>query len=141
MNNNDSKIKELMEKVELQKAGLGPKPKAVYTTNCIVEINGRTCKNLNIMTKSELVDCLSYILESNHWANEARKRLGLSEVDAVLESGYSAKDYEADFKIRLSILNYNERKQKLDQTEAKLKALMSEDARTANALEDLEKSI
>lgn len=137
MNKNDEKIAELLKKVTAQRAALPSKPRASYITNCVVVIRGNTV-NLNVLDKDGLVTSFAMFLAEDFYKVEARKRLGLVSVSKMFGSDYTLADWEADFKTRLAILDWNEKKASLDKTEAKLKALMSEDSKTASALADLE---
>jgi 5-formaminoimidazole-4-carboxamide-1-beta-D-ribofuranosyl 5'-monophosphate synthetase len=72
--------------------------------------------------------------------SEAATRLGVVVPEASF-GGYTVYEWEEDFKLRISILKWEEKKRKLEETEKKLSALVSEEARTEMELEKIAKSL
>jgi len=135
----DDKIKALLSKVESQKAGLGTKPKASWTTNGIFKYhNSNDYFNLNTVKDTQiLVNALATLLEKEQLQNLAAERLGVTSNSFVWD-GYSVAEWEGDFKRRVEIIEWEKRKAQLDDTKKKLNSLVSEDAKTEMALADIE---
>lgn len=139
MSNNDEKIKQLLEKVEEQQAGLGKKPRGTWLTNGIFKYSNSNFFNLNTVQDFKvLIDALAFLLEKNLLQSSAAEKLGL-ETAAFEWNGYPIEDWEADFKKRIEIVNWQARKVQLDQTKKKLKSLISAETKTSMELEDIAK--
>jgi uncharacterized protein YlaN (UPF0358 family) len=54
-------------------------------------------------------------------------------------NGFSAVDYIEDFKTRISLIKWNQKKELLTNTEKKLQSLVSEEARTEMELDSISK--
>jgi hypothetical protein len=139
MAKNDEVIKSLMAKVAEQKEALGSKPKVAWRTNGVFKFSDDKHLNLNVVNNAnQLVIALSHILSQDRATNEAAKLLGVSPVKFDWY-GYSTEDWTEDFKTRISILQWEANKVKLDMTQAKLATLVSEEARTEMELESISK--
>jgi len=139
MSKNDDKIKVLLAKVEEMKSSLGTKPKVSWLTNAVFKYKDGAYFNLNtVKDPSDLVTALSYLLEKESLTNEAAKRLGVESKSFVWD-GFSVSEWEKDFKKRVEVIKWDEKKANLDATQKKLNQLMSEDARTGAELENIEK--
>jgi len=137
---NDSKIKQLMAKVEEQKNALGTKPRAKWNTNAVFKYPNGDFVNLNTVNEGDfgkLVDALSFLLTTESVRQKASERLGVP-VEEFKHGGYSIKEWEEDFKLRIGIVQFDDRKRKLDATTKKLKSLISEDTRTEMELDEIE---
>jgi hypothetical protein len=141
-NKNDTRIKELKAKVEEQKVKLGKKPRATFLTNAVFndENGGPSPVNLNVLrSKEDIVKFAAKLvgLQSNH-----EKACNLLDIDIIplVVSRYPVSDWLEDVKTRVKIIEFEENQKKLDATQAKLDQLLSEDAKTELALEDIEKS-
>lgn len=141
MAKNDDMIKQLMGKVAAQKESLGTKPKVSWKTNGVFKFNDKDYFNLNTISNPEqLVSALAYMLGNQRSLNDAGNRLGVAIPDATYNS-YTVYEWEEDFKLRISVLKWEEKKRQLDETEKKLAALVSEEARTEMELEKIAKSL
>jgi hypothetical protein len=139
MSVNDDKIKQLLVKVEEQKAGLGPKPRAHWETNGIFKYSDKSFFNLNtVQNFQQLVDALAFLLEKTLFQNSASEKLGVTG-KAFEWNGYPIEDWQADFKKRIEIVNWQARKVQLDQTKKKLKSLISAETKTEMEIEELSK--
>jgi hypothetical protein len=137
MAKNDDTIKNLMAKVAEKKATLGIKPRAVWLTNAVFKYDGSNHLNLNTVSDSKpLVEALSFLLSRQAMMEKAGEMLGVTVAEFEWY-GYSLSDWVSDFKTRLSIVNWEAEKNKLNALESKLAALVSEEARTEMALEDI----
>jgi hypothetical protein len=137
---NDVVIKALMTKVEAQKKDLGTRPKAVLNTNGIFKYpDGSKHLTLSVTRDpADLVDALSTLLDKVSSREKASKLLGVP-VPSFQWNGYSVEDYVADFKNRIKLLEWEAKKVTLDATQAKLSALVSEEARTEMELAEIAK--
>lgn len=141
MAKNDDKIKALLGKVEEQRAGLGTKPKAAWTTNGIFKYPDGKFFNINTVKDSRnFVEALSFLLEKESLMSQAAGRLGVPFKEYSLE-GYTTSEWEKDFKKRIECVAWDEKKAQLEATEKKLKTLVSEEARTEMELADIESSL
>ncbi|MFA7219325.1 MAG: hypothetical protein WC119_02340 [Synergistaceae bacterium] len=137
MSNNDVMIKELLAKVDEQTKALGNKPRSVLVTNGVFKRNSQDFFNINTVSDvSVLAEALAFLMTREDYFSKACKALGIGSIKSKWE-GYTLKEWQEDFQLRKDIIEYNARKSKLDATKAKLKGLMSEDARTASELESI----
>lgn len=137
---NDGKIKQLMQKVEEQRAALGTKPRAKWNTNAVFKYPNGDYVNLNTVNAGDfgkLVDAMAYLLTTEGLRAEASERLGV-EAEPFTHGGYTIEEWEEDFKLRIGIVGYDGRKKKLAALEKKLKGLISEGTRTEMELEEIE---
>ena len=143
MAKNDDMIKQLMSKVAAQKESLGTKPKVSWKTNGVFKFeDGKDYFNINTVQNSEpLVKALAYLLQRSSLYEEASKRLEVPVPSDLGFGGYSVQEWTEDFKLRISVLKWEEKKRQLDETEKKLAALVSEEARTEMELEKIAKSL
>lgn len=137
---NDSMIQELLAKVEIQKKALGTKPRGTWITNGVFKFSSSDFININIVTDfSRLGAALGFLLVQEEAFDKGCKSLG---IDGTFKwDGYTRKEWEEDFRMRVSIIRYDANKKKLEAAQAKLNSLISEDARTAMELEDLKNLI
>jgi hypothetical protein len=139
MAKNDDLIKQLMAKVAEQKAALGAKPKVSWKTNGVFKFDDNKYLNINIVDAQSLIEAMAYIIRVDGAFKEAAERLGFSSYGGADFNGYTSDEWESDFKLRISILKWEEKKKKLEETERKLAALVSEEARTEMELEKISK--
>ncbi len=142
MAKNDERIKELIKITEAKKAALGTKPKAAWKTNGIFKV-AMVEKHLNLNTVNNvetLVDALAALLIYRTSIQEAEKILGL-QLSERQHDGYPLSDWVADFKLRISMIKYDEEKKKIEALETQLKSLISEDCKTEMALDEITKSL
>lgn len=136
--NNDAVIKELLQKVEEQKNGLGTRTKVAWVTNGIFKRDANSFFNLNtVVDVSVLANALGFLISQEGAFHEACKRLGVKS--EYKWDGYTVEDWEEDFRTRISIIEYDKRKKTLDATRQKLNSLVSEETRTENELEEIKK--
>lgn len=137
MNNNDTKINELMLKVAQKKEELGSKPKFVLNTNGLFKNPNGTSVNINTVNDESTVVYLTSILVGLEDAH--KKACEILGVDVIFKhDGFTLKDWVSDFKNRIALIKWNQKKTELDNAEKKLAGLMSEDAKTSQALKELE---
>lgn len=135
---NDAAIKELMEKVEEQKAGLGKREKVAWQTNGIFKRDADNFFNLNTVSNFNILAfALGFLIREESSFQEACQRLGI--VGEFKWDGYSVKDWEEDFKTRVKLVEWDNRKKQLEATQKRLSQLVSEEARTEMELDDIKK--
>lgn len=138
MAKNDDKIKTLLAKVEEQKAGLGKAPKAAYDTNAVFKYRDGSFVNLNTVRDPQpLVEALAYLLEKEQLHTAAAERLGVP-VKEFIWDGHPVSEWEGDFKKRIEVFKWEQKKAQLEETKKKLKALVSEEAKTEMELSNIE---
>lgn len=139
MAKNDTRIKEMMAVVAEKRAALGDKPRASWKTNGIIKFDGGHINLNTVNSASILVDTLSKIISIKSSHEEAEKILGIKSPFEF--NGNSFNDYVDDFKMRLAMIQYDEKKRALTASETRLAALVSEEARTEMELDAIEKSL
>lgn len=138
MAKHDTKIKQLLSKIEAEKKSLGKRPRAVLNTNGLFRFDNSNHFNLNTVSDvGYLVRALGFLLEKQATQAEAAKRLGV-EGYVFDWKGYSLEDWEADFKMRADTIAWNAKQKKLQALQKKLKDLRSEEAKTGDALSEIE---
>jgi hypothetical protein len=131
MSNNDKKINDLLVVINEKKKTIGVKPRAAWKTNGILKYDNGTHVNINtVTTMAACIDAVAFLLRGQAFYKEAAKLLAVPHSDEM-------ELYLEDFKLRASIIKWDEEKKKLDALERKLKDLRSEDAKTADALSDI----
>ncbi len=141
MTKHDEKIKQLLSKVDSEKKKLGTKPKISWNTNCLFRYDDNRHFNLNTVKDTNvLVEALAFLLEKQAMQTEAAKRLGVGCSDFEWR-GFSAKDWEEDFRLKAELIAWNVQKNKLADLQKQLKGLVSEEAKTEMALADIEKML
>lgn len=133
--NNDETIKNLLQAVDNKRAELGPKPKTVWLTNSIFKFNESEHINLNTAKPVHIIKALAYLIEKKNSWDAAIQMIGAKE--SFEWYGYSFNDWVADFKTRINIVEWDSKKVQLDAMEAKLKGLVSEEARTGMELDSI----
>jgi len=139
MSKNDEKIKTLIAAVEKQKKDMGKRPRVSFETNGLFTTAEGKRLNLNTVGDSQvLVEQLASLLVAEVFNGQAAEMLGL-EAPPITRANYSVADWTGDFKQQIKLLDFRVKKKKLDKLNEKLGKLMSEDARTANELDNIEK--
>lgn len=141
MAKNDDTIKNLMNKVAEKKATLGAKPKVSWKTNAVFKYDSNNYFNLNTISDTKtLVEALSFLIMRQTNNVKAAELLGV-EVSEFEWAGYTISDWTEDFKTRTSVIKWEAEKNKLNALESKLASLVSEEAKTEMALEDIAKML
>lgn len=132
---NDKQIEDYRKKVEAKHKELGEKPNPRYITNQLLKL-GDKAQNLNLLRSVKAcVEVTRHLQVQVLAQDKANQLLG---TDEKLElGGYSADDWVADLRARVDLLQWQEEKTKLDAMDKKLSNLLSEDAKTANAIADI----
>jgi len=137
MSKNDSRVKDLISKLEDKKKSLGSKPKKAWETNALFKYADGKVVNLNtIQSNHKAIETLSYLLGVSRSHQEACKLLGLDF--AFNWDGYSLEEWTADLKTCVDKIKYAEEEKKFKELEKKLNSLVSKEARTGMELDDIE---
>lgn len=138
MSANDKQIEQYREAVENKREEMGAKPNPSWITNQLLQLDPHDTAKLNLNLLNDEAKCVDAVrllmlqVQAHDAANEA-----LSTNLKLMIGGYSSEDWITDIKSRLSIIQWNAEKVKLDKMDKKLQALLSEDAKTANAIADI----
>lgn len=129
---NDARISQYREAIEIKRSQLGEKPKLAYTTNALLELDG-TKINLNTLNSEEqCVGIVARLLALDDQMVNANKLLGTS---VTLKFGdYRVGQWVGDIKLRVQLLKWEQQKKKLTEMDNQLKTLLSDDAKTADAI-------
>lgn len=142
---NDQKVQQLMAVVEERKEEIKKLSKRqAWRTNQAFRFDDRDLGNKPMINLNTVNDersiCLmmSFLLEKeNHWT-EAREMLGLDK-EPFQWNGFTITDWKDDLKDRLDRIQIDDKKKQLATLEKKLSKLLSEEARNAKELDEIEK--
>lgn len=133
--NNDQQIKQYREKVEAKRKELGEKPKIAYDTNGVLPLDGNKF-NLNILRNLEAcVDLASQLIARRDAQDTANEILG-TDIQIKL-GGFTIDQWLGDIKLRVQTMKWDVENKKLQAMDAKLAELLSDDAKTADAIADI----
>ena len=138
MSTNDKQIKQYRMAVDKKREEMGPEPRPSWITNQLLQLDPHNQSKLNLNLLNDEAKCVDAVrllmlqVQAHDAANEA---LG-TNLKLVI-SGYSSDDWIADIKQRLEVIRWKDEKVKLGNMDKKLQALLSEDAKTANAISDI----
>lgn len=132
MSKNDARVAQLRLDIEAKKTALKNRSsRFVPVTNCSLELDGQRY-NLNVLKQDEIL-LVGAKIQSLITAATAL----WGKADGVVVSGYKLEDWLTDLKSRIEVVSVKAEEAKLAQLDTQLKQLLSEDARTANALDDI----
>jgi len=131
---NDAQIKKFRKTIETKRAALGTKPKLGYVTNASIVIDTVRI-NLNTLNEDQCVDLVIRLLAQSDYNSKANELLGTNIKPKV--GDFTTTEWIADIKLRVQLLSWESDKKKLTAMDAKLTDLMSEGARTADAIADI----
>lgn len=134
MSTNDKTIEDYRKKIEDKRGKLGTKPKLSYESNGILILNNKTT-NINILNTSECRKMLAEILLLKFGEGLVDKELGTKTPNELFD------DYIKDIKQKILINTWQEEKKKLTAMDKKLAELLSDKAKTENAIKDITKEL
>lgn len=129
---NDNKIQQFRSAVETKRAELGTKPKLAYVTNALLDVDGGRVNLNTLNSEEECVKIACTLLSAEHLTKQANKVLGTKVQAKFGDSAVSR--WIADIKLRVSLLVWERKKKKLTAMDKQLQSLMSDDAKTADAI-------
>lgn len=132
---NDAEIKKYRQAVDVKRKELGIKPKLAYTTNALLDLDGERVNLNTLMNDEQCVFVTGKILGAVDIIKRANDTLG---TDVTLRFGdFTAEQWIGDIKLRVQLLTWEAKKKKLTAMDKKLSLLMSDDAKTADAIADI----
>lgn len=133
--NNDAQIKELRTKIDAKRAELGEKPRLSYETNGVLPLDGNKFNLNTLRDLAACVDLASQLIVRKEAQDKANEVLGTNvQIDF---GSYTIDQWLRDIKLRVSQMNWEHENKKLQAMDAKLADLLSEDAKTAEALSNI----
>ena len=136
MRKNDDKIKKLLSEIEAKRKALGSKPRAIWKTNGV--LLGTNINTINSTAKC--IELAAQFVWDKYRYIEACKFLELPAQNSEEKISF-LNDALDDIKLRCQMVLWDIEKKKLEAMENRLKDLRSEDAKTEDALADIEKSL
>lgn len=131
MNKNDNKVLQLKEQIRIKKEKIVSLRKFAPITNMILDIDGKK-HNINTMNLEKSME-MAILLNAKFIS---AKELGLEDTYTV--NGYKLYDWICDLKSRIDYLNVRQEENNLEQMEAKLDRLLSEEKKTELELDEIE---
>lgn len=129
---NDSKVSILRVEIEKKRDGLKSRTSRFSpVTNCSLELNGRHY-NLHILDRQEAM-----LLASQLQGIATSSAELLFDPSELAVSGYSVKDWLSDTLAKIESITVRNEEVKLRALDAKLKELLSSDAKTEIALKEI----
>jgi len=129
---NDTRISQYRDAVENKRKELGKKPKLAYTTNALLDMGGARINLNTLASEEQCVDVVRQLLAVEHLTVQANAKLD-TNVKANF-GDYSTAQWIEDIKLRVQLLVWERNKKKLAAMDKQLEALMSDDAKTADAI-------
>lgn len=139
---NDSKIKELLGKIEEKRKSLGDKPKRNFETTLVLKGCGFDVNLLTLRNKMDLIKVAGQLVSHREMIVRGCEELLVeTNIEMFVIGSHQVSAYLRDIEILYKILCWDEEKVKLNHMESKLKDLYSEQARTQDALSDIAKEM
>ena len=135
----DEVIKNLLDKLLIQKAEVSKAERPVYITGGQFRYSESIGNTIDIMTvrdSRKLVEILAFLKDREKSFNDAKEELGVNVDFTWL--GVSVEDWTRDLKTRLSVLNITATRKKLAYLEERLNKLVSPEMRTQMEIEAIE---
>lgn len=139
---NDEVVKNLFDKLLIQKAEVSKAERPVYITGGQFRYSESIGNTIDIMTvrdSRKLVEILAFLKDREKSFNEAKEELGVNVDFTWL--GVSVEDWTWDLKTRLSVLNITAKRKKLAVLEEKLNKLVSPEMRTQMEIAAIEAAL
>ena len=132
--NNDKTIEDYRKKIEDRRSKLGTKPKISYESNGVLILNNTTT-NINTLNTPDCRRILAEVLLLKFGEKLVSDELGTSVPNYLFD------DYIKDIKQRILVNSWQEEKKKLIVMDRKLTELLSDKAKTENAIKDITKEL
>ena len=132
--NNDKTIEDYRKKIEDRRSKLGTKPKISYESNGILILNNTTT-NINTLNTIDCRKILAEILLLKFGEGLVDKELGTEVTEYLLDN------YISDIKQKILVNSWQDEKKKLTAMDKKLAELLSDKAKTENAIKDITKEL
>jgi len=139
LKSNDDKIKDLIKVVAEKRKSMGARPRISLKTNGVLRI-GDSHSNLNIINDIPvLLDICSSLVRQKESFETAAQLLDVGNQFSC--NGYSFSDWLDDFKARVTLIKWEEKKKELVKLENQLSNLVSEEAKTEMELEEIAEAL
>ena len=140
----DSKINALFEKVKQDKQNLvelEAKAKRGWVTMATICLDGQS-RSVNIQTasKEKIVEVMAFLIAKQEQQAKAHQMLELPE-EPFEHQGYTLEQWNTDLKTRLFRIKLKQDKEALDQAEARLRSILSDDKKREVEFEDILKNL
>lgn len=142
MSNIDSKINELFQVLEKQKKDVEATEKAAskkWHTNCSLQFMGQHPYNIQTASEDVLRNAVSQLLIHKDYAKQAADVLNLP-VDNTF-AGYTYDHWIEDCKTKIAKIQLRAKKEKLNQLEERLNAIVSPEQRRQMELDAIVKEL
>jgi hypothetical protein len=129
---NDARINQYRSAIETKRKELGDKPKLAYTTNALLDLEGGKINLNTLNSEKDCVEVAKILISAVDLTERANKVLGTNVTPKF--GDFTVDQWLADLQLRVKFLSWEERKKKLAAMDTQLKTLMSDDAKTADAI-------
>ena len=137
--NNDKKIEEYRKKIEDKRSQLGKRPKVNLETNGLIKLPSTTININTLSTERACFDVATSLAQIQLGMNQANEWLDTSF--DIMPQGESLSDYIKDIKQKIAIIRWDSEKRKLNEMDAQLEILLSNDAKVTNSINDIAKNL
>ena len=138
----DEVIKNLLDKLLIQKAEVSKAERPVYITGGQFRYSESIGNTIDIMTvrdSRKLVEILAFLKDREKSFNEAKEELGVNVDFTWL--GVSVEDWTRDLKTRLSVLNITAKRKELADLEERLNRVVPAELRTQMEVEAVQAAL
>lgn len=138
----DEKIKQMFDVLASQKKEVElteRKASRKWLTNCSFTFRNSDVVNIATASEAKIREVVECLLQSKEYSNKASEILGLSEIDTY--HGYSYDAWYDDCKKRIAMLQLRAKKDKLNELEVRLNAIVSPEHRRQMELDAIVKEL
>ena len=133
MLSNDDKILDLKRKIESKKDAIKKNKSFAYTTNCILELDGKKY-NLHVLKKEDLMLLGAKINLYNNSSKDLFK-------EELVIGAFSCEEWLSDIKTKYNQLCLVEEEKQLNSMEKKLSELLSRDKKVELEIDSIEEKL
>ena len=128
----DDQTLRLMKEVEKQKAEISKAERNAWTTNCSFSYTERSSDAINLHVEKNirnLISIAAFLQDKEKSYKQASQDLAVADPPEFTWQGYSVKDWLEDLKIRITKIQIEKKKSKLETLQARLNAIVSPELR------------
>lgn len=129
---NDARISQYRDAIEAKRKTLGLKPQVSYVTNALLPLDGNKINLNTLQTQDECVQVAGRLILLEDCIERANKVLK-TKVEAKV-GDFTVDQWLGDIQQRSRLIAWEGQRKKLGQMDDQLKTLMSDDAKTADAI-------
>lgn len=137
-------IKEKLTRIEKELSTLKENTSQKWKTNGKFKFNPHNSWEERIRQETRiphLLQIVSYINAKQQGYEKAAKEMELTSYPNLEFEGYSAQDWKADIKQQINIIQYSERKKKLENAKRQLEQFVSEEQKLQNVLDKIDEDL